>query len=300
MQMERTRSWTLLAVVLAACLVSSRLFADEHLRGVITEHRSDGTLAVQVDAASIVIVFTDTTKIIREDGARVSDAEVATLIPGLRVQVRGDYQSPARFIAQRVTFTRSDLKTAQAINAGVMATTIRSLDNQARIQQQADMIGMQQVMLDEHGQAIRTNERNIVGTAGAVEAANRRISNLDSYDVINTVTVYFANGKSTIEPQYKQQLQRLATQLKGSEYLIQVQGFASAVGPAELNQHLSEDRADEVVSFLQQNGVPLTSIVVPAAMGTTQQVASNKTSQGQAENRRTVVTLLRNKGLANK
>jgi outer membrane protein OmpA-like peptidoglycan-associated protein len=298
--MERARWWTILALVIVSWLgSSSHLFADEHLRGVITEHCNDGTIAVQVDAASIIVVFSDTTKLVRLDGARISEAESAALIPGLLVQLRGDYESPTRFIAQRVSFTRTDLKTAQAINAGVMATTLRSLDNQARIQQEADMLGQQQQTLDQHGQAIRTNERNIIGTAGAIEATNRRISNLDNYDVISTVTVYFANGKSTIAPKYKEQLQQLAARLKGSpEYLVQVQGFASAVGPTELNQHLSEDRADEVVSLLQQSGVPLTSIVVPAAMGTTQQVASNTTNKGQAENRRTVVTLLKNKGVA--
>jgi outer membrane protein OmpA-like peptidoglycan-associated protein len=38
--------------------------------------------------------------------------------------------------------------------------------------------------------------------------------------------------------------------------------------------------------------------MVPAAMGVSQQVAPNTTAQGQAENRRAVVTLLQNKGIA--
>jgi hypothetical protein len=37
-------------------------------------------------------------------------------------------------------------------------------------------------------------------------------------------------------------------------------------------------------------------MVVPAAMGITDQVASNKTAKGQAANRRAVVTLLQSKG----
>jgi len=53
-----------------------------------------------------------------------------------------------------------------------------------------------------------------------------------------------------------------------------------------------------VTSALQQDGVPPPNIVVPAAMGTTDQVATNKTKAGQAQNRRTVVTLLQNKGIS--
>jgi outer membrane protein OmpA-like peptidoglycan-associated protein len=56
-------------------------------------------------------------------------------------------------------------------------------------------------------------------------------------------------------------------------------------------------RADAVTAVLQQNGVPPTNIVVPAAMGVSEQPASNKTKEGQAQNRRTVVTLLQNKGI---
>ena len=94
-------------------------------------------------------------------------------------------------------------------------------------------------------------------------------------------------------------MEQLAAQAKGVRgYMIQIQGYASAVGPSALNQKLSMQRADAVTSVLQQAGVPPPNIVVPAAMGTTDQVASNKTAQGQAENRRTVVTLLQNKGIS--
>ena len=52
--------------------------------------------------------------------------------------------------------------------------------------------------------------------------------------------------------------------------------------------------------MLQQNGVMPTELAIPAAMGTTGQVASNKTKKGQAENRRCVITLLQSKGIAPK
>jgi outer membrane protein OmpA-like peptidoglycan-associated protein len=78
-----------------------------------------------------------------------------------------------------------------------------------------------------------------------------------------------------------------------------VQGYASAVGSAALNQKLSMERADNVLAFLEQNGtIPLTNILAPGAMGTSDQVAPDATKEGQAENRRVVVRILQNKGIA--
>jgi outer membrane protein OmpA-like peptidoglycan-associated protein len=76
-----------------------------------------------------------------------------------------------------------------------------------------------------------------------------------------------------------------------------VQGYASKVGSPTLNQRLSSERADNVLTIIQQAGVPLTRILAPAAMGTTEQVASNHTRSGQAQNRRVVVTIVVNKGI---
>jgi outer membrane protein OmpA-like peptidoglycan-associated protein len=103
-----------------------------------------------------------------------------------------------------------------------------------------------------------------------------------------------------VDPQYKPQLLDLATKAKTiTAYIIQVQGYASAVGSAALNQKLSLERADNVLALLEQDGqIPLTNILAPGAVGTSGQVAPNATTEGQAENRRVVVRILQNKGIA--
>ena len=108
------------------------------------------------------------------------------------------------------------------------------------------------------------------------------------------------NGKTNVEPQYQTQLVQLCQQAKGvTAYIIQVQGYASAVGSAALNQRLSSERANAVTAILeQQGGIPLTNMLAPGAMGTSSQVDSDKTAEGQAENRRVVVRILQNKGIA--
>jgi outer membrane protein OmpA-like peptidoglycan-associated protein len=81
--------------------------------------------------------------------------------------------------------------------------------------------------------------------------------------------------------------------------MIQVKGYASSVGSVALNQQLSEDRADSVTEFLQQQGhVALTRMLAPGAMGESRQVGNDQTAEGQAQNRRVVVRVLQNKGIA--
>jgi outer membrane protein OmpA-like peptidoglycan-associated protein len=78
-----------------------------------------------------------------------------------------------------------------------------------------------------------------------------------------------------------------------------VKGYASKVGSAALNQKLSTERAENVTTFLEEQGnIPLTNILAPGAMGTSRQVAPDTTVEGQAENRRVVIRILQNKGIA--
>ena len=66
---------------------------------------------------------------------------------------------------------------------------------------------------------------------------------------------------------------------------------------AARNQQLSDERADAVVTILQQDGVPLRHIVTPAAMGTADPMASNNSAEGRDLNQRVEVKLLVNRGV---
>jgi outer membrane protein OmpA-like peptidoglycan-associated protein len=78
-----------------------------------------------------------------------------------------------------------------------------------------------------------------------------------------------------------------------------VKGYASEVGSKVLKQRLSEDGADNVTNILVQQGhVPLTRMLAPAAMGESHQLETGDQETEQAENRRVVVRILQNKGIA--
>jgi outer membrane protein OmpA-like peptidoglycan-associated protein len=296
-----------LASILAAGLAWSTIAKadnDEHVRGVISAHGDDGTVTVRSDnGAEVVVAVRDFTRVVQRDGARERRVSLSALVPGLRIDARGSYQGPHQFSAERVTFKRTDAKMAQAIYGGVDPTDRRSLENQRRIEEntrtierQEQTLARQTQQIAANNEQIQANDAKMVATTGALAT---RITNLDDYKVITSTTVYFPNGSAAIAQKYRAQIGDLAAKAKGvNGYAIQIQGYASAVGSNALNQRLSKQRADAVTAILQQHGVELTNIVVPAAMGTTGQVASNKTARGQAENRRTVLTLLQNKGIS--
>jgi outer membrane protein OmpA-like peptidoglycan-associated protein len=116
--------------------------------------------------------------------------------------------------------------------------------------------------------------------------------------VVDTLTVHFRNGQSKISSEYEARLRDFAQKAKGGDgYAVQIEGYASAVGRPTRNQTLSAQRAEAVAAVLQQSGLSSTKMFVPAAMGTTDQVASNTTKEGQAQNRRVVIRLLQNRGV---
>ncbi|MGB2668635.1 MAG: OmpA family protein [Candidatus Acidiferrum sp.] len=283
----------LLAVLVLAGIAAAQ---DTQIKGLITG-RSGATMTVKTqDNETITVALTTDTQVQEIEGAfklRKKDLGMTALIPGLPVQVKGSMNDKHQLVADTVKFKGSDLKNAQDIQAGLAPTDQQVQANAAQIKATEQQTAAQQ-------QEIAANQEKIAAEKAAIAAANKRFGELGEYNILGEVTVYFGNGKVAVDPQYKPQLMDLATKAKTIDaYIIQVQGYASAVGSAALNQKLSLERADNVLAFLEQNGqIPLTNILAPGAMGTSQQVAPNATTEGQAENRRVVVRILQNKGIA--
>jgi len=284
-------------LILAVLALTSFVAAQStQVKGLITG-RSGSTMAVKTqDSESITVALTADTQVQEVEGAfkmRKKNLGMTALIPGLPVEVKGSMNDKHQLVADSVKFKGSDLKTAQDIQAGLAPTEQQVQANQAQIQA-AEKVS------EAHQQEIAANQAKVAANQAAITAANKRFGELGEYNILGEVTVYFANGKVALEPQYDSQLVDLARKARTIDaYIIQVQGYASAVGSAALNQKLSMERADNVLAFLEQNGnIPLTNILAPGAMGTSNQVAANATAEGQAENRRVVVRILQNKGIS--
>lgn len=274
---------------------------NDQVKGVING-RSGATMSVQTQGGeSITVVLTPDTQVVEPEGVfRKKHLTMTALVPGLAVEAKGSFNDKHQLVASQVTFHGSDLKTAQDIQAGLAPTEQKVQQNQQQLQAQQQQINQEQQQLQAEQKASAEHAAEIAANKAAIAAANKRFGELGEYNILGEVTVLFGNGEVTIEPQYKPQLLKLARQAMGiTGYVIMVKGYASKVGSAALNQKLSTERAENVTNFLEQEGkIPLTNMLAPGAMGTSQQVAPDTTAEGQAENRRVVVSILQNKAIA--
>ena len=273
------------------------------VEGLITGRSGAEMTLRTADAPKLVVVLTDYTEVSQIEGllkARRKTMSMAALIPGLQVQVEGSNDAQNHLVAKSIKFKGNDLEEAQTIQAGLEPTKHQIAQSQQEIDQQKAALQQQQHQVSQAEAKIASNQARIDTNKAAIEAANKRFGQLDDFNILDEVTVYFGNGKDGIEPKYNAQLLQLAEKAKPvTAYMIQVKGYASSVGSLALNQRLSEDRANNVVQFLLQQGhVPLTNMLAPGAMGESRQIGSDNTAEGEAQNRRVVVRVLQNKGIA--
>jgi outer membrane protein OmpA-like peptidoglycan-associated protein len=271
--------------------------------GLITGRRAASMTLQTSSQPQLVVVLTDATQVAQIQGvfkARRKQMSMTALIPGLQVQVEGTYNAQNELVASSVKFKGNDLEDAQTIQAGMQPAKEQIQQSQEELQQQKAALERQQQAMQEQEQKMAEAQATIDANKAAIEAANKRFGQLDDYNIMDEVTVYFANGKVALDPKYEPQLLQLAEKARTiTAFTIQVKGYASSVGSVSLNQQLSEDRANSVTQFLQQQGhIPLTNILAPGAMGESRQVGNDKTAEGQAQNRRVVVRVLQNKGIA--
>ncbi len=301
------------------------------IRGVING-RTGATITVQTqESGNVVVVLSDYTQVEDVAGlfhARKKHMNLTVLELGLQVQVQGSYNGQNQLVANTIEFNGKDLQTATDVEAGVAPVEQQeevqeqqeemqeqqagkqegqiqqqeqamAQQQRAIAQQQQEMAQQQQAMAQQQ-QEISAAQAKIAAEKQAIAAINKRFGELADYNIWDSITVYFGNDKVAVDPQYGRQLLALCQKAQTlTGYVIQVKGYASAVGSAALNEKLSQQRAANVTEFLEQQGqIPLTNILAPGAMGTSKQVAPDCTSEGQAENRRVVVRVLQNKGIA--
>ena len=274
---------------------------DVKVEGLIKGRSGNDIILQTTDNPKIIVILNDDTQVSQAQGAfRKKNMSMAALIPGLPVQIEGTYNAQNQLVAKSVKFKGDDLKQAQAIQAGVHETQKAAAANQAELQQQAAALEAQNAALKEQQAALDEQAKKVAANKAAIAAASARFGQMDDYYILDEVTVLFGNGKVKVDPQYIPQLTALCEKAKTyNGYMIQVKGYASSTGSAAVNQKLSEQRALNVTNIVTQQGhVPLTNMLAPGAMGESRQVGTDKTVEGQAENRRVVVRILQNKGIA--
>lgn len=113
----------------------------------------------------------------------------------------------------------------------------------------------------------------------------------DNIVLIMPSDVTFDTGQAAIKPQFTTALDDLARTLNAySSTTIDVVGHADSTGPDDLNQALSERRAQAVAGYLGGRGVNPARVIV-SGLGERTPIASNDTAEGRAQNRRVEIIL---------
>ena len=240
------------------------------INGVIAG-RSGANMMVRTATGTTTVTLNESTKVEEKKGAlklKHSTMAVTSLIPGLKVEVDGTPGPNSSLIATTVKFSAGDLQTANEISGGVNPTAEQAAANQKAI--------------DANQQAIAKNAQGVAANKAGEDSLNARMNNMGSYEVKATATVYFANGSAVIDAKGKTDLQALAARTKGiSGYMVQVAGYASATGNAAVNDKLTDERAQNVIEYLEQTGnVPLYRMLAPAAMGSSHPAATQRHRRG--------------------
>jgi outer membrane protein OmpA-like peptidoglycan-associated protein len=109
--------------------------------------------------------------------------------------------------------------------------------------------------------------------------------------VLTPRDILFQPGRAQLDANATGTLQNVAQYLKANPgRKVMIQGFTDSTGSAELNQQLSQERADAVRLALVNQGVDASRIEI-AGMGPSAPIASNDTTAGRLLNRRVSILI---------
>ena len=257
----------------------------------------------------VVVVIIDDTKIERKQGAfkfRRTDMDVTAMLPGLGIEAEGVGNAKGQVDASKITFSPNDfgieiaeeqqIMANQAAAKNALVTANRGVSDAQAAQASANAA---QTSANQAG-----SEATAAGALGVMNATdiaqvNKRVSDLGDYNVVAEAGIYYASDKSNLDDAAKADLNKLVQIAKSTNgYMIEVAGYASKTGSKELNQKLTDARAQTVADYLREVGnIPTRRILAPAGYGATHRASTVSDPQGRALNRRVDVKVLVNKGL---
>lgn len=119
-------------------------------------------------------------------------------------------------------------------------------------------------------------------------------NNLQAIKVTFDSGILFSTGKADLSAASKESLLKFATSLRSNpDTDVKIYGHTDNTGSREVNQKLSEQRAESVDKYLIDNGVAA-SRMTTEGKAYDEPVASNETAEGRAQNRRVEIYITAN------
>lgn len=117
---------------------------------------------------------------------------------------------------------------------------------------------------------------------------------LETDAIVVREAISFPHGKADIEPRSLDLLDAVAAIMKRTAAItrLTIEGHTDTTGEPELNQPLSEQRAEAVLRYLESRGVE-TSRLEAKGYGASRPLDTNDTEAGRARNRRVELKVTR-------
>ena len=250
------------------------------LRGSIVRREAETFSIRDEQDIETVVLLTERTSVKSKGGflRMGKNYDVTNLLRGLPVEVEGVGNQDGQLVADKIRFENADLKVAKLVEKRV-----------APVEQANERLA---------GQVGEVGEVSKMARAEAGRAHDR-ISSLDDYNVQDSANVYFKVNSTIISPEDRMALDELAKKAMNTKgYVIEITGHADATGNAQRNRALSQQRADTVVRYLQENhDIPLRRMITPFGYGQLRPAADNTTPEGRRQNRRVEVKILISRGM---
>jgi OmpA-OmpF porin, OOP family len=175
------------------------------IKGVMLNRDGELFLLRDLSRTDTLVALTDKTKIkVERKGLfrRDKRLDATVLVPGLILEVEGK-GAGGRLVADEIEFTEADLKAA--ITAYAQTAPINK--------------------------KLSENEQKLAQTSKEVVDTNKRIDEIDQYELVKLVTVPFAANSAKLSDKAKAQLDDLASNAPGAKnYLIEVKGYTDVTG----------------------------------------------------------------------
>ena len=111
--------------------------------------------------------------------------------------------------------------------------------------------------------------------------------------IVNLGDVLFDTGRATLKPTAREKLSKLAGILLAypGNLMLEIEGHTDSVGSDELNNKLSQSRAESVRDYMLQAGVKQDRVKAVRGFGKSKPIATNDTAAGRQMNRRVEVVI---------
>ena len=217
----------------------------------------------------------------------------------------------ARLEERLAELQREHEATLQALQERIAAGDVRVSQERLALGQQLDVVRGQrdQALAEDAGDALpqaADGQEEVAEQAADTERSTPRTALLDEQaaDLGGRVTeegivvdlggdeLQFQSGSAALPQRELPTLDRTADLLKSRpELTARIEGHTDSLGSAQINQALSQQRAEAVMQALVERGVAASRLTA-VGQGAEKPIADNATTQGRSENRRVEIYVI--------